>query len=971
MNHQVTNRARNGFQIFSFLIVFCLFAATIQPARAIAASPTSWQVEVNNSHWDTQFSPRGLNGWVGDLEFGADGTLYASGRIYEAGTASIYGLARWVNNQWQAFGKFRTTMSSDIYSGDGFVNQVAVFGQNIYVGGNFSYIKSFYQAKNVAWWNGSEWLRMGSGIEEEVTALTVDQNGYVFAGTISGDIYRWNGSTWTLEGSANDEITALAIDSDGTLYASGYFSTIGEVTVNYIAMKSGGVWQSMAGGASCIDEDDPYVFDIALWNEKLYAGGWFDKVGGVSSPYLAYWQAGEWHAVGGPDSGVQALKPAGSLLWVGGSMESVNGFSSGNIAAWNGNSWQVLPEQINNQSISAIAVSGTQLVVGGRIYSAGGTGVMSVARWTGSSWVSLGNGQGASDAIQSMLMSPDQMTLYVGGKFDSIGGAVAHHIAQWDGSQWHAMGDGFDRGQSGPEVKALLLQGETVYAAGRFTSSGVVPLNNIAQWNGAAWLPLGDGLTYANGEDGIIAALASDGSGQLFAGGMFLESGSQVLNNVAVWNGDSWSPLGSGLNGQVFALAYDETSGLLYAAGGLIDYPWSGFVSVWNGSAWQMLGHEADNSIYALMLAPDGKIYIGGAFQSIGGVSMGPVAYWQESSWHPVSEFSKNSYVQALAMDSHGGIIAAAMNNPFSGIPELDGAIFRWDSYRWRNLGGDVWRHNSDYYYGDAYNIAIHNGSVVFVGGDFDRAGTIPSANIAAFTLGSAPIMADITKSIPQGTSTYFFWDVVKQSFQDVDAGDQLEHLVITSLPEHGVLSFDDVPITSIPADGYEVEMDEYYGYLSYSPEQDYVGTDSFSWVASDGTLTAEPSMVNLVVHSTNELPQVNDVTYTMQPGGWGKNIHITDFIPGFSDLDGDELQSIKIVSLPEQGTLTFHGNPVQIGDEFVISDYYLDYENVISYNTGDSFQWTGSDGLDYAPVPASYIIRTSIMNIYLPFIQR
>lgn len=981
MNSQFLTGSKRAVTILAALIVFVLLAGLIRPVAADSTLPPEAVSRIeatNNSHWSTEFYARGVNGWVQDLEIGPDGTLYAAGYFYQAGTAQVTGLARWKDNAWQAFGNFSIQFNPGPYTGLGSVDDIAVSGQNIYVGGNFRYYNKYYSMKNVAMWNGFQWSRLGSGIEDPVSALTVSGDGTVYAGTDFGEIYRWDGTNWTLQGTADDGITALAVDSSGTLYAGGYFTTIDSVPVNYIAMKIGGVWQSMNGGSSRSDGGDPIVLDIAIWNGAVYAGGWFDTIGGIASPYLAYWQDDAWQEMNGLDGGVSALKPDGNKLWVGGYMETMGSLPSGNIAAWNGSSWEVLPEQISDQNVRAIAINGPQLYAGGTIFNAGQAGVMHVAQWNGTTWNGLGEGQGASNVVQTMLVSLDQTDLYVGGKFDSIGGTVAHHIARWDGTQWHALGDGFDRDYSGPDIRALLIAEDSLYAGGSFTSSGSTLINNIAQWNGSSWLPLGEGLTYDNGEDGTVYALALDNAGNIYAGGSFQESGGLSLNHVAWWNGSSWQQLGTGLDYSVYALAYDTTNEKLYAAG--YDYSYNPSfvgVSVWDGISWQPLGTEPTGGVYALQISADGTLYAGVVFEYGMFPSYG-IAYWADNSWHRVSELDISSTISDFEFDAQGGIVVSGYYH--NGYPDYDGSITRWDGYRWRHLGGGVWDDDSsERYYGEAYTVDIQNDTTIFVGGEFGRAGSIPSANIASFSLGSVPTMSILTKGLPQNATSYFYWDKVQELFSDADPGDWLTSLVITSLPQHGVLRVDGTPITSLPVYGYEVMVNGDYQVspvttqrLSYVPNTDYVGTDTFTWVASDGIFAAEPSAVNLVVHSDNQLPLVTDLTRVMNPTTEVININIATFSPHFVDADGDELNKVKIVSLPEHGTLTYHGDPVFVGDEFDPTDMFFDYEKNTGYTGQDSFQWNGSDGAAYALDPAAYIINiTPLLQIYLPLIQR
>jgi len=119
-------------------------------------------------------------------------------------------------------------------------------------------------------------------------------------------------------------------------------------------------------------------------------------------------------------------------------------------------------------------------------------------------------------------------------------------------------------------------------------------------------------------------------------------------------------------------------------------------------------------------------------------------------------------------------------------------------------------------------------------------------------------------------------------------------------------------------------------------------------------------------------MPSITDVNKGMKPTAESMNIFMTEFSPHFMDADGDELNKIKIISLPGHGTLTYHNNPVQIGDEFNPTNVYFDYDKFEGYTGEDSFLWTASDGAAYAVEPANYVITIATpIPLYLPLIQR
>jgi hypothetical protein len=277
--------------------------------------------------------------------------------------------------------------------------------------------------------------------------------------------------------------------------------------------------------------------------------------------------------------------------------------------------------------VSALAVSGTNLYAGGEFTTAGGSAANYIAQWNGSNWSVLGSG--VNNIVSALAVSGN--TLYAGGFFTTSGDGsqTLNYIAQWNGSNWSALGSGMGGG-SYPYVYALAVSGGTLYAGGEFTmatnSGGVaVPANYIAQWNGSSWSALGSGM------DGWVFALAVSG-GTLYAGGYFTtatNSGGAAVpaNYIAQWNGSSWSALGSGLNYYVYALAVSGTN--LYAGG---DFTTSGdgsqtlnYIAQWNGSSWSALGSGMNSKVHSLVVSGN-TLYAGGDFTTAGGKASGYAA---------------------------------------------------------------------------------------------------------------------------------------------------------------------------------------------------------------------------------------------------------------------------------------------------------------------------------------------------------
>lgn len=199
--------------------------------------------------------------------------------------------------------------------------------------------------------------------------------------------------------------------------------------------------------------------------------------------------------------------------------------------------------------------------------------------------------------------------LYAAGDFDAAGSTSARNIARWNGqtSAWSAVGGGiqgrvgalvvFDEDQAGPQPARL-------FAAGSFAQAGAASANNVARWNGVAWSPL------SSGTDDTVTALAvfdDDGPGPrpsaLYAAGLFRHAGGLPANGIARWNGATWEALGVGLGGPATSLAVFDTDGPfgtgaaeLYAGG---HFDLAGGLPVsrlarWNGSNWLPVGSGVD-----------------------------------------------------------------------------------------------------------------------------------------------------------------------------------------------------------------------------------------------------------------------------------------------------------------------------------------------------------------------------------------
>jgi hypothetical protein len=151
---------------------------------------------------------------------------------------------------------------------------------------------------------------------------------------------------------------------------------------------------------------------------------------------------------------------------------------------------------------------------------------------------------------------------------------------------WDSTIANYNGGLNGP-VTALTVYDGKLIVGGDFTTAGGIAVNHIAAWDGQSWSPLGSGLHLISTYADVVLKVWND---QLVVAGSLDSAGGVAAKNIAVWDGASWTPLGTGLDGPVTALS--EYDGKIVA--GYLFWPCSecyygAKVSSWDGLTWSLL----------------------------------------------------------------------------------------------------------------------------------------------------------------------------------------------------------------------------------------------------------------------------------------------------------------------------------------------------------------------------------------------
>ncbi len=128
------------------------------------------------------------------------------------------------------------------------------------------------------------------------------------------------------------------------------------------------------------------------------------------------------------------------------------------------------------------------------------------------------------------------------------------------------------------------------------------------------------------------------------------------------------------------------------------------------------------------------------------------------------------------------------------------------------------------------------------------------------------------------------------------------------------------------PAGGTVIDNGD--GTVTYTPDADWIGVDSFSYIVSDGALT-DTATVTVTVTAVNDAPVAGDDSDSIAEDGSST----VDVLVNDSDVDGDGL-SVTGVTQGSNGSVTDNG------------DGTLSYVPDADWNGVDSYTYTVTDGV-------------------------
>lgn len=314
------------------------------------------------------------------------------------------------------------------------------------------------------------------------------------------------------------------------------------------------------------------VYSLAVYKGDLYAAGFYGT-DHAESYNVKRFTGTTWATVASAlDSACWDICAGDSGLYASGIFTSIHGVPANRIARWDGAQWHPMGTGIDDGHVYDLLSLPNQLAVGGDFSSVGGSASERFAVWLESS--ASWATIAYSPSMQIEAMTSLGSTLYTAGNAPGGNGWLGH-IFRYTGT-WNEIGV-----FNGPAFPIQAWNNQIV-VGGEFDSIGNVAANNIAAWNGQAWSPLGTGLT--SGDIFFVNDMVVYNN-SLIVGGMFETAGGVLTLNIARWDG-TWHALGAGLKGEVWALAVHN--GTLVAGGHFktANNTHAGSVARWDGANW-------------------------------------------------------------------------------------------------------------------------------------------------------------------------------------------------------------------------------------------------------------------------------------------------------------------------------------------------------------------------------------------------
>jgi uncharacterized delta-60 repeat protein len=547
----------------------------------------------------------------------------------------------------------------------------------------------------------------------------------------------------------NSSVYSSAVQSDGKIIIGGSFTSYNGTPINSIARlnTNSSLDTTFHAGTGAISG----VQTILIQNDgKIIIGGSFSSYNGITVNRIARLNIdGNLDTTFNPGAGTDyqitaaSLQSDGKILIVG-NFTSYDGVPRNRIARLNIDGSLDTTFNIGsgaNQSIKAIDIQNDgKIIIGGNFTSFDGILQNYIARLNadGSPDTSFISGMGTGDHVNATGVQSDGKII-IGGFFHTYDGTPLSDIARLntDGSLDTTFNSG--TGAYGYISTITLQNDEKIIITGIFSSYDGIPMNHIARINQDG--SLDSIFDPGTGPDQYINSVTLQNDEKIIIGGSFTYySGSPHFYCTRI-NTDgtpdsTFISVGTGANYYVRSITI-QNDGKIIIGGLFTSYNGVSLNRIVrlniDGSidSTFIIGTGADNNVEVSAVQSDGRIIIGGGFQSYNGIPVNSIARLStygslDTTFHP--GIGTGKYIEAIAIQSDGKIIIGGSYDD-SGVERPcivrlnpNGSLDTNFITDWTSFGG-------------IHDIIIQNDGKIIIGGRFYFYNVLNEVNVARLNI--------------------------------------------------------------------------------------------------------------------------------------------------------------------------------------------------------------------------------------------
>ena len=447
--------------------------SNLAAVNAFDGAVTSWSCDVTAYDFNLPFSVYGL------MLADNDSSLYVWGNIASIGGITRRGIGRvntYLPSSIQSWNP--NVLASASVSAAGIVYAVAVSGDTVFIGGKFTRIRTTSTQRNRI-----------AAVTRTGTPTALPWNPTIFADWYDTSV------------SNPPEVLSIQV-SNSLVYAGGKFNLAGEQRRNNLASinRTDGQVTSwdvhVADYSTFSSANDNGVYVLQLSNDKIFAGGEFPSVNGVTRKGVAAVNLlnntiEDWNpnlnTSWGWDPIVSAIAHYGSSVYIGGDIDSVGGQARRAFVVVDkitGLPTSFLASTTFNTLVTLLRVHDSKLYISANFTSVGDSlrsnlACIDLITEQVTSWNPQLSGSSGYESISAIAFSGS--TVYLGGSFEYVRGLPRSRLAAVDNAfgiptSW----DPNNGNTTGLAAYGLEIDNSTIYLAGQFSKVGAVFRNSLA-----------------------------------------------------------------------------------------------------------------------------------------------------------------------------------------------------------------------------------------------------------------------------------------------------------------------------------------------------------------------------------------------------------------------------------------------------------------------------------------------------------